>query len=107
MKFPTPGPVEVYCNIHEAMSASVLVLPNRAFAFVDEAGHFVLHDVPVGKHTLHAWGREIDPVSMQVEVTGGVAPPAVVELTAHPRAFRPGHLDKFGRPYRSRGGYGP
>ena len=33
INFPTPGLVDVYCNIHEAMFANVLVLPNRATSY--------------------------------------------------------------------------
>ncbi len=101
--FPTPGLVDVYCNIHESMFANVLVLPNRAFALVDEAGHFVIHDVPPGHYPLHAWGRNVEPFEMEVTVEEGK--PASLELVLSPRAFNPTHLDKFGRPYRARAGY--
>jgi hypothetical protein len=101
--FPTPGLVDVYCNIHEAMFANVLVLPNRAFALVDEKGYFLIHDVPPGHYPLHAWGRNIEPFELDVMVVEGK--PTVVELVLTPRAFNPTHLDKFGRPYRARTGY--
>ena len=101
--FPTPGLVDVYCNIHEAMFANVLVLPNRAFAVVDEKGHFLIHDVPPGHYPLHAWGRNIEPFELEVTVVEGK--PTVVELVLSPRVFNPTHLDKFGRPYRARPGY--
>lgn len=101
--FPTPGLVDVYCNIHEAMFANVLVLPNRAFALVDETGHFIIHDVPPGHYPLHAWGRNIEPFEMEVTVAEGR--PAALELVLSPRVFNPTHLDKFGRPYRARPGY--
>jgi hypothetical protein len=101
--FPTPGLVDVYCNIHEAMFANVLVLPNRAFALVDESGHFVIHDVPPGRYPLHAWGRNIEP--FEVEVTAAEGKPAALDLVLSPRVFNPTHLDKFGRPYRARAGY--
>jgi plastocyanin len=101
--FPTPGLVDVYCNIHEAMFANVLVLPNRAFALVDETGHFVIHDVPPGHYPLHAWGRNIEPFEMEVTATEGK--PAALDLVLSPRVFNPTHLDKFGRPYRARPGY--
>jgi len=101
--FPTPGLVDVYCNIHEAMFANVLVLPNRAFALVDEKGHFFIHDVPPGRYPLHAWGRNIEPFELEVTVMEGK--PATVELVLSPRVFNPTHLDKFGRPYRARAGY--
>ncbi len=102
--FPTPGLVDVYCNIHEAMFANVLVLPNRAFAIVDEKGHFVIRDVPPGRYPLHAWGRNIEP--FETEVTVGEGKQTALELVLSPRIFNPPtHLDKFGRPYRARAGY--
>jgi hypothetical protein len=103
--FPTPGLVDVYCNIHEAMFANVLVLPNRAFALADEQGHFVIRDVPPGRYPLHAWGRNIEP--FETEVTVGEGKPAALDLVLSPRVFNPTHLDKFGRPYRARPGYVP
>ena len=69
--FPTPGLVDVFCNIHEPMYANVLVLPNRAFARVDAEGTFVIHDVPPGNHSLHAWGRNVEPFEMEVVVDDG------------------------------------
>jgi hypothetical protein len=103
--FPTPGLVDVYCNIHEAMFANVLVLPNRAFAIVDEKGHFIIRDVPPGRYPLHAWGHNIEPFETEVTVTEGT--PAALDLVLSPRVFNPTHLDKFGRPYRARPGYVP
>jgi plastocyanin len=103
--FPTPGLVDVYCNIHEAMFANVLVLPNRAFAIVDDKGHFTIRDVPAGNYPLHAWGRNIEPFEMEVTLTEGK--PAKQNLLLNPRVFNPTHLDKFGRPYRARAGYVP
>ncbi len=101
--FPTPGLVDVYCNIHEQMFANVLVLPNRAFAITDELGHFVIRDVPPGKYPLHVWGRNIEP--FETEVTVGVPQSTPLEVLVSPRVFNPTHLDKFGRPYRARAGY--
>ncbi len=105
ISFPTPGLVDVYCNIHEAMFANVLVLPNRAFALVDGRGRFVIRDVPPGRYPLHAWGRNLEPFETEVTVGEAKGPP--VELVLSPRAFNPAHLDKFGRPYRARAGYAP
>ena len=105
VSFPTPGLVDVYCNIHETMFANVLVLPNRAFALVDEEGHFVIHDVPPGRYPLHVWGRNIEPFETEVTVSEGKAPP--VDVVLSPRVFNPTHLDKFGRQYRARTGYDP
>jgi hypothetical protein len=103
--FPTPGLVDVFCNIHEQMYANVLVLPNRAFSRVGPDGTFLIHDVPPGRYPLHAWGRQIEPFEMEVVVVEGQ--PAQVQLVVQPRLFNPAHLDKFGRAYQKRPSYGP
>jgi hypothetical protein len=103
--FPSPGLVDVFCNIHEAMFASVLVLPNRAFALAEPDGHFVIRDVPPGRYPLHAWGRHIEPFETEVVVTAEA--PTIVDVPVRPRLFNPAHLDKFGRAYRKRPGYQP
>jgi plastocyanin len=105
VSFPNPGLVDVFCNIHEQMNANILVLPNRAFARVAPDGTFLISDVPMGRHPLHAWGRQIEPFEMEVVVSEGQ--PAEVQLVLHPRLFNPAHLDKFGRTYKKRPGYGP
>jgi len=105
VSFPTPGLVDVFCNIHEQMYANVLVLPNRAFARVAPDGTFVIKDVPPGRHPLHAWGRQTEPFEMEVVVTEGQ--PSQLQLVLRPRLFNPAHLDKFGRAYKKRPGYTP
>jgi len=105
VSFPNPGLVDVFCNIHEQMYANVLVLPNRAFSRVAPDGSFVIRDIPPGRHPLHAWGRQFEPFEMEVVVSEGQ--PAEVQLVLRPRLFNPAHLDKFGRTYKKRPGYGP
>ena len=105
VSFPTPGLVDVFCNIHEQMYANVLVLPNRAFARVSPDGTFVIRDVPPGRHPLHAWGRQTEPFEMEVVVSE--EQPAEVRVVLRPRVFNPAHLDKFGRVYKKRPGYTP
>src|SRR5262249_30722887 len=56
-QFPKPGVVEVYCNIHPDMAATILVLPNRRFTEVEPDGSFALVDVPPGTWTLFAYDR--------------------------------------------------
>jgi plastocyanin len=53
--FSEPGSVEIYCNIHPQMSASILVVPNRHFAKVKPDGSFEIADVPTGKRKVVAW----------------------------------------------------
>ena len=53
--FDKPGVVQIGCNIHDWMSAVILVLPNSHFAVTDESGAFTLEDVPEGSYSLAAW----------------------------------------------------
>lgn len=98
VRFPTPGLVELYCNIHEQMSATLLVLPNRAFAFVAADGTFRIEGVPPGRYPVHVWGKKFEPVQAELTVPSNGA--AAVTLTVTPRVFTPAHLDKYGQPYR-------
>ncbi|MFL6579015.1 MAG: hypothetical protein ACJ8MR_20490 [Povalibacter sp.] len=53
--FDKPGVVQIGCNIHDWMSAVILVLPNSHYALTDESGSFKLEDVPQGAYSLAAW----------------------------------------------------
>jgi plastocyanin len=53
--FSEPGSVDIFCNIHPQMAASILVVPNRHFAKVKPDGRFEIADVPVGKRKVVAW----------------------------------------------------
>jgi plastocyanin len=53
--FVAPGLVDINCNIHPAMKAAVLVVPNRHHAPVQSDGSFSLVGVPLGRHTIKVW----------------------------------------------------
>jgi plastocyanin len=96
--FPAPGVVDVYCNIHPEMAATILVLPNRRHAKVGADGAFVLDGVPVGTWTLFAFTRRAaKPVSAKVTVAAGAD--TKVELAIR-RGAEPPHLNKYGEKYR-------
>jgi plastocyanin len=98
--FPTPGVIDVYCNIHPEMSATLLVLPNSKFAVVDADGTFELRNVPPGTWTLFAYSRRSStPVSAAVTVKIGEVSQASLVLTETPKDFQ--HVNKFGEAYRN------
>lgn len=104
VRFPRPGIVEVYCNIHPRMAATILVLPNRFFAVTGRGGTFRLEGVPAGRWRLYAWQPLGPPAHRPVDVPerGSTS----LELSLHQtRVQLPAHRDKFGRPYRPRPGY--
>lgn len=97
-EFPKPGVVDVYCNIHPEMAATILVLPNRHHTRTGPDGSFTLAGLPPGEWTLFAYTRRAaKPVSMPVKVfaEGDTS----VELSLQRGAEAP-HLNKFGEKYR-------
>jgi plastocyanin len=68
--FDKPGVVQIGCNIHDWMSAVILVLPNSHYAVTDESGSFTLEDAPEGSYSLAAWHErsraKVEEVSQQI-----------------------------------------
>jgi plastocyanin len=98
-RFPAIGVVDVFCNIHPQMAATILVLPNRRFARAAADGTFRIDGVPPGRWTLYAWRRGVtEPASAPVEVPAGGM--VSVELALDVKRDDTAHLNKFGEPYR-------
>ncbi len=103
VSFDRTGVVDIYCDIHEQMVGTILVLPNQAFAVTGADGKFALRDVPPGRYSLFAWSRRSDPVRVEVEIKPGANGPFALELTE--TKFETKHLGKFGQAYRKLPGY--
>lgn len=102
--FPRPGVIDVFCNIHPAMSATIVVLPNRRFALAGPSGAFTIEGVPPGTWTIFAYSRRAStPVSKRVTVTAGAAAQVGLTLEEVARDFR--HKNKYGETYRDPGRY--
>ncbi len=92
-----PGVVEVFCNLHQKMSAKILVVPNALYTKVRADGTFRLENVPSGSRRLVAWSPETKPVAQRVEVTGATT--QVSFSLEHQDAAA--HTNKFGQAYGS------
>lgn len=68
--FDKPGVVKLYCEIHEHMRASIVVLETPYFQKTDTAGRFRLEGLPAGKHTFKVW-HEDKIVERSVELKDG------------------------------------
>jgi plastocyanin len=104
--FKKTGIVDVYCDIHEQMVATLVVVPNRAFAVTDKAGRFVLKGVPPGRHPLFAVSRRDDKSGIaraEVVVEAGRASTATLRLVE--TRGDDSHPDKHGKKYGARPGY--
>lgn len=96
--FTKPGVVEIFCNLHSQMSASVLVTPGPLLAKVGADGRFTLPGVPLGSHTLTAWagGQQLATKTVEVGAGGATADFSLAGVAS----ARP-HLNKLGQPYGS------
>jgi plastocyanin len=100
-EFPVPGVVDVYCNIHPEMAATILVLPNRRHTRTGADGKFVLDGIPEGNWTVFAYTRRAaKPASAKVTVKAGAD--STIDLALQ-RGAEPPHLNKYGEKYRPEG----
>ncbi|MDB4953588.1 MAG: Copper binding protein plastocyanin/azurin family [Myxococcales bacterium] len=95
--FPTPGVVDVYCNIHPEMAATILVLPNKRHTQAAPDGSYAIDGVPPGTWTVFAYSRRAaKPASARVTVTAGADTTANLALL---RGAEREHLNKYGEKY--------
>ncbi|HVZ80599.1 MAG TPA: carboxypeptidase regulatory-like domain-containing protein [bacterium] len=64
-------PVKVFCEIHNAMKAYILVLDNPYFTKCGPNQHFRIKDIPPGTYTLVAWHDLWEPVEQKVTIKRG------------------------------------
>jgi plastocyanin len=93
----SPGVVEIFCNMHQKMSANVLVLPNAMYTKVRPDGTFRIENVPVGSRKVVAWSPQARPAQQRVEVTVAGTQASFVLEHAEGRA----HQNKLGQAYGS------
>lgn len=95
--FNDPGSVDIFCNIHPQMAASILVVPNRHFAKVKPGGSFEINDVPGGKRKVVAWAPGSKLAVQWVELVGGEVADVGFKLEARSGS----HKNKNGQIYGS------
>jgi plastocyanin len=101
-RFARPGVVRVYCNVHAAMSAYVVVRDEPWFTQPGADGSFTLTGVPPGSYTIHAWHERGGHQVLDLEVAPAGADSVSLRLDAS--GWKPTrHLNKFGKPYAPEG----
>ena len=71
VRFDKPGIVNVFCDIHSYMYATILVFDHPYFAVPDDEGNFTLPNVPEGRYTLAYWYGRKKLESKRVTVRAG------------------------------------
>jgi len=69
--FKKPGVYSQLCNIHPDMLAYVVVVDTPYYAVTDEAGSYVIRNVPPGTYTLVVWHEKKDGLEREVKVEAG------------------------------------
>ena len=97
--FPNAGVVDVYCNIHPEMAATILVLPNKRHTRAKPDGTYTIEGIPPGRWTVFAYTRRATkPVSAPVTVAD--KQDATINLSIA-RGAEPPHVNKYGEKYNA------
>jgi plastocyanin len=91
------GVVDVFCNMHSRMHASVLVVPSSLYGRVAPDGSFQLDGVPLGARKIVVWGPRSKTAEQTVEV-GSAGADVSFTLEVQPEVP---HNNKLGQPYGS------
>ena len=88
--FQQEGVVTLGCNIHDWMSAYIVVIDSPFFATTDEQGHASL-TLPVGDYELRFWHRDADKEAASsnqtIQIKTGQAGNASAEITTKSTSF--------------------
>jgi plastocyanin len=71
LSFDQPGVVKLYCEIHDHMRGTIVVLDTPYFQKTDAAGRYRLEDLPAGRHVLRAWRDDDTMLEHAVELRDG------------------------------------
>jgi plastocyanin len=102
VRFTRPGVVRVFCNIHPAMSAVILVLSTPYFTTTEKDGSFEI-DVPPGAYDLNvfherATEQTLQQLSRRILVSDN--PVRVTPMTVSESGYLPTpHKNKYGKDY--------
>ena len=68
VKFDQPGVVQLLCNVHQEMSAFIVVVKAPYFARTEKDGSFHIDNVPAGRRRVRIWHEGMDERSYEIEV---------------------------------------
>jgi len=69
--FDQPGIVRLFCEIHDHMRGTIVVVDTPYFRKTDSSGRYRLENLPAGRHLLKAWVDEDRVLERPVELRAG------------------------------------
>jgi plastocyanin len=88
-RFVTPGLVRVFCNVHPAMSAHIVVVNSPHFVQPDRNGVFRLEDIPPMPGQLTIWHERSEPQRFRIDPEQIRTDLGTIELALTVRELRP------------------
>lgn len=105
VRFNRAGIVRVFCNIHPAMSAVIVVVDSNFYSVTDANGDFTMQNVPPGRYELHIFHERATPEALQQLVrTVSVSQPVTTfsAVSVSETGYLPvTHKNKYGRGYQT------
>jgi plastocyanin len=99
--FSRSGVVRIFCNIHSAMSAVIVVVDTPWFATTSPDGSFRIPDVPAGEYRLRIFHERASPTEIANQervITVPLSTPLKLVVSESGYVITP-HLNKHGQPY--------
>jgi plastocyanin len=101
--FRRAGVVRIFCNIHQSMSAVIVVAPTQWIAISDQNGAFSLEGVEPGRYTLHffyerATQQTLDALTRTIDVPAGALTLPAIQVSETGYIEMP-HRNKYGQDY--------
>lgn len=66
-----PGAIQLFCEVHEHMRGTILVVETPWFAVTDPEGNFEIAGIPPGKHPVKIWLSPKETLEREVEIQAG------------------------------------
>jgi plastocyanin len=103
VRFSRPGVVRVFCNIHESMSAVIVVLDTALFAATGPDGRFEIQNVPPGQYRLRVFHERAAPKVLEAAgriITVGQDGAPLADILVSESGYLPvPHRNKYGTEY--------
>jgi len=103
VRFSRPGIVRIFCNIHDQMSAIIVVLSSPWFDVTKQDGTFRIPDVPPGEYRVNVFHERAIPATLDAAtkvISVGADPVTLPAIAISESGYLAiPHKNKYGREY--------